>query len=76
MLPLATIISDIQLVYWPLKQLNASITGAQAIEHHQGQVRNIESNGNIIISIIKGADKISYQHFQRGYKLTITSLEQ
>jgi len=77
MLPLATIISDIQLVYWPLKQLDTSLSGAEVVEHHQARVRNVfDSKGNLIISIIKGTDNISYQHFQRGYRLTITSLEQ
>jgi len=75
MLPLPYIISDIQLVYWPLITLNSALTGAVITEHNNGKERIITSAGNVIISIDKGPESIRYQHFQRGYQLTILPME-
>ncbi|WP_019028205.1 DUF3261 domain-containing protein [Colwellia piezophila] len=75
MLPLAYIISDIQLVYWPVKQLNEAIIGAKIVEHHEGKERVIESKGKVVIRINKGSDNISFRHLQRGYQLTISPVE-
>ncbi len=75
MLPLPYIISDIQLVYWPLAALNAALTDAVITENENGKERIIKSDGNLIISIVKGTDSISYKHFQRGYQLTILPME-
>jgi hypothetical protein len=75
MLPLPYIISDIQLVYWPLLALNAALTDAVITENENGKERIIKSDDNVIISIIKGSNSISYKHFQRGYQLTILPME-
>jgi len=75
MLPLPYIISDIQLVYWPLAALNAALADGVITENENGKERIIKSDGNVIISIIKGSDSISYKHFQRGYQLTILPME-
>lgn len=75
MLPLPYIVSDIQLVYWPLAQLNTAISGAKVVEEQNGKERMITANGNVLIRIDKGSKSISYQHLQRGYQLTITPVE-
>jgi len=75
MLPLPYIISDIQLVYWPLVAINSALTDAVITEHKNGKERIIKSDGNVIISIVKGSESISYKHFQRGYQLTILPME-
>lgn len=75
MLPLRYIISDIQLVYWPLITINSALTDGIMTEYQQGKKRIIKSGADVIISIIKGTDSISYQHFQRGYQLTILPME-
>jgi hypothetical protein len=75
MLPLPYIISDIQLVYWPLITLNSALTDAVITEHKNGKERIIKSDGNVIISIVKGKDGIRYRHLQRGYQLTILPME-
>jgi hypothetical protein len=75
MLPLRYIISDIQLVYWPLIRINSALTDGIMTESQNGTKRIIKSGADVIISIIKSTDSISYQHFQRGYQLTILPME-
>ena len=76
MLPLAFIIADIQMVYWPVDQLNASLTGAKIITSLDQSNRKLALNGETIINIIKNGNDISYHHLQRNYQLTITDSEQ
>lgn len=71
------ILADIQLVHWPLQQLQYAIHGAELSEQSSlGTTTRIVSEGEEpIIVIVYAADKVSLLHKQRGYELELIRLE-
>lgn len=69
------VLADLQLVYWPLQQLNNQLSeGTSLVENVEGQ-RVVMQNSQPIIRIEKNGNIISYQHLVRNYQFTVTNLE-
>ncbi|WP_125721307.1 DUF3261 domain-containing protein [Pseudoalteromonas rubra] len=71
-------LADIQLVHWPLQQLQYSIHGAELSERVSSDTttRIVSEGGESTIIIVYDANKVSLSHKQRGYKLELIRLEE
>lgn len=72
------ILADIQLVHWPLAHLNQALMGAEIKEASMpsGRLREVVSGGKVMVSIQYNADKITFEHLQRQYQLTIKQIQE
>ena len=69
------VLADLQLVYWPITQLNQQLSnGLRIIENSQGQ-RTVLQNNQPVIRIQPQGNTLQYQHLLRNYHFTITNIE-
>ncbi len=72
------LLADFQLVHWPIKSINAHLTGAQMTQSglEPAVKRVVIQSKQPIITINAQAQQTTFENHSRGYRLTIKTLEE
>ncbi|XQW84894.1 DUF3261 domain-containing protein [Thalassotalea piscium] len=68
------VLADLQLVYWPIEQLNKQLSEGISISENEKGERLITQDKQPIIHIKKNEGNISYHHLIRHYQFTVSDI--